>query len=145
VQRVREARVEVDGERVGEIGQGLLVLVGVKQSDTEADARYIAEKVAGLRIFGDAEGRMNLPVAEVGGGVLLVSQFTLHGDARKGRRPSYSEAAPPEQADALYQRCAELIAASGVPVETGRFRAMMDVNLVNEGPVTILLDSERNF
>lgn len=145
MQRVREARVEVDGERVGEIRRGLLVLVGVKETDTEADARYVAEKVAGLRVFADAEGRMNLSVGEVGGGVLLVSQFTLYGDARKGRRPSYSEAAGPEKADALYQRCAALLVETGVPVETGRFRAMMEVHLLNDGPVTILLDSERHF
>jgi D-tyrosyl-tRNA(Tyr) deacylase len=117
----------------------------VKEGDTEADAEYIAEKVAGLRVFDDAEGRMNLAAAEVGAGVLVVSQFTLYGDVRKGRRPSYARAARPEAAEQLYERCAASIAARGIPVATGVFGAEMKVTLEGDGPVTILLDSERLF
>ena len=145
VQRVSEASVEVSGEIVGEIGPGLAVLVGVKQGDTEADARYLAEKTAHLRVFNDSEGRMNLSLLERGGGVLVVSQFTLYGDARRGRRPSYAEAAAPEAAESLYLRYCDLLREMGVSVQTGRFGAKMTVRLVGEGPVTILLDSDRLF
>jgi D-aminoacyl-tRNA deacylase len=145
VQRVSAASVSVGGETVSEIGPGLTVLLGVKDGDTPADAEYLAEKIAGLRVFGDANGRMNHSVAETGGSVLLVSQFTLYGDARKGRRPSYARAAGPEVANRLYEACATAVAALGVPVATGRFGAMMRVELTGDGPVTILLDSEREF
>lgn len=145
VQRVSAASVTVAGETVGAIGPGLAVLLGVKIGDTEAEAAYLAEKIAGLRVFADPEGRMNLSVVEMGGSVLVVSQFTLYGDARKGRRPGYSQAAAPEAANRLYEECAAQIAARGIPVATGRFGAMMMVNLVGDGPVTILLDSDRLF
>ena len=145
VQRVSGASVTVDGECVGQIGSGLAVLLGVKDGDGEEDAAYIGEKILGLRVFADADGRMNLAAAEVGAAVLLVSQFTLYGDVRKGRRPSYSRAARPEEAERLYERCRALIAVGGVPVATGRFGAMMRVSLEGDGPVTILLDSERLF
>jgi D-tyrosyl-tRNA(Tyr) deacylase len=145
VQRVSEASVHVAGEEVGQIGPGLAVLVGVKQGDAEADARYLAEKTAHLRVFGDADGRMNHSVMERGGEVLVISQFTLYGDARRGRRPSYAEAAVPEVAEALYLRYGELLREWGLTVRTGRFGAMMTVRLVGDGPVTILLDSARLF
>jgi len=145
VQRVSEASVQVAGEVVGQIGPGLAVLVGVKQDDTEADARYLADKTAHLRVFADAEGRMNLSLRETAGGVLVVSQFTLYGDIRRGRRPSYAEAAAPDLAEALYHRYCDLLRAAGLPVQTGRFGAMMTVRLVGDGPVTILLDSARLF
>jgi D-aminoacyl-tRNA deacylase len=145
VQRVSSARVRVDGEVKGEIGRGLAVLLGVSRDDGEADARLLADKVAGLRVFEDAAGKMNLAAADVGGGVLVVSQFTLYGDARKGNRPSFTEAAPPEAANALYERFCALVREKGLPVATGVFRASMEVELVNEGPVTILLDSKRLF
>jgi D-tyrosyl-tRNA(Tyr) deacylase len=153
VQRVSRARVTVDdtinasagGEVTGEIGLGLLVLLGVGAGDTRADADYLAEKIAGLRIFKDANGKTNLSVAEVGGALLVVSQFTLYGDARKGRRPSFDAAAPPAQARELYEYFVEKIRAAGLRCETGRFQEMMQVELVNEGPVTILLDSGKGF
>ena len=145
VQRVSEASVQVAGEVVGQIGPGLAVLVGVKQDDTEADARYLADKTAHLRVFADAEGRMNLSLRETEGGVLVVSQFTLYGDIRRGRRPSYAAAAAPDLAEALYHRYCDLLRAAGLPVQTGRFGAMMTVRLVGDGPVTILLDSARLF
>lgn len=145
VQRVSRARVTVNGQAVGEIGAGLLVLLGVGHNDTEKDAEYLAEKVAGLRIFEDAEGKMNRAVGEVGGAVLAVSQFTLYGDVRRGRRPSFDAAARPEQARTLYTFFVEKIRASGLRCETGQFQEMMQVELVNEGPVTILLDSGKNF
>ena len=145
VQRVSSARVTVADETVGEIGRGLLVLLGVEQGDGDTDARYLAEKIAGLRVFEDEGGKMNLSVAAVGGAVLVVSQFTLLGDCRKGRRPGFSRAALPQEAETLYRRTAELIAAQGLAVATGRFRAEMAVALVNEGPVTLLLDSRREF
>ena len=145
VQRVSSARVRVGGEVTGEIGRGLAVLLGVSREDSEADARLLADKVAGLRVFEDAAGKMNLAAADVGGGVLVVSQFTLYGDARKGNRPSFTEAAPPEAANALYERFCTLVREKGLPVATGVFRASMEVELVNEGPVTILLDSKRLF
>ena len=145
VQRVSRARVTVNGQVVGEIGAGLLVLLGVGQNDTEADADYLADKVAGLRIFEDAEGKMNRAVGESGGAVLAVSQFTLYGDVRRGKRPSFDVAARPEQARRLYEYFVERIRGAGLRCETGRFQEMMQVELVNEGPVTILLDSEKTF
>lgn len=145
VQRVSRASVTVGTETVGAIGPGVLVLLGVGSGDTDTDARYIAEKVAHLRIFPDDNGNMNRSLLDAGGAALVVSQFTLHGDVRKGRRPSFAAAAPPQQAEALYERCCEELAALGVPVQTGRFQAMMMVELVNDGPVTILLDSEKLF
>ena len=145
VQRVRSARVTVGGETVGEIGPGLMVLLGVRIEDGEADAAYMADKILHLRVFEDEEGKMNRSVKEVEGGVLLVSQFTLYGDARKGRRPGFTEAAPPTLADPLYHRVAEIVRAGGVPVETGRFGAHMVVALENDGPVTLLLESRRLF
>ena len=145
VQRVSRAKVTVGGEITGEIGRGLLVLLGVGQPDTEADADYLAEKILGLRIFEDDAGKMNRSVVEVSGGVLAVSQFTLYGDVRRGRRPSIDDAARPEQARALYEYFVGRIRAAGLPCETGRFQEMMDVELVNDGPVTILLDSRKAF
>ena len=145
VQRVSRASVKVDGELMGEIAKGLLVLLGVALDDSEADADYLAEKVAGLRIFEDDAGKMNLSVAEVGGAVLAVSQFTLFGDVRRGKRPSFDAAARPEQAKARYEYFVERIRASGLRCETGRFQEMMEVELVNSGPVTILLDSKKMF
>lgn len=145
VQRVSRARVLVDGETKGEIGPGLAVLLGVGRFDEEEDAVYLAEKTAGLRIFEDGDGKMNRSVAESGGGVLVVSQFTLFGDVRRGRRPSFDEAAPPERAEALYERYVESLREKGLQVETGVFQAMMQVELTNDGPVTILLDSKKQF
>ncbi|HEX2573308.1 MAG TPA: D-aminoacyl-tRNA deacylase [Polyangia bacterium] len=145
VQRVSRAEVRVGGEVVGRIGQGLLVLVGAGQGDSESDAVYLADKVLGLRIFADEAGQMNRGLAEVGGALLVVSQFTLYGDCRKGRRPSFVEALAPEPAEALYLSFVERARQSGVPVETGRFRAMMEVELVNDGPVTLLVDSRKQF
>ena len=145
MQRVSEASVRVDGAVVGRIDRGLLVLLGVGRGDAEEDARDLAEKVANLRIFPDEGGRMNRSVLDIGGAVLVVSQFTLYGDARKGRRPSYVDAAPPDEAMALYARFVDSLRGASLTVETGTFRAMMDVALVNEGPVTILLDSRRGF
>lgn len=145
VQRVSRARVTVGSEIVGEIGLGLLVLLGVGAGDTRADADYLAAKTIGLRIFEDAGGKMNLSVAEVSGAVLVVSQFTLFGDARCGKRPSFDAAAPPEQARELYEYFVGKIRAAGLRSETGRFQEMMQVELVNEGPVTILLDSAKAF
>ena len=145
VQRVSRARVSVNGEITGEIGRGLLVLLGVGVGDTRADADYLAEKTIGLRIFEDAGGKMNLSVAEVGGALLVVSQFTLYGDARRGKRPSFDAAAPPDEARELYEYFVEKIRAAGLRSETGRFQETMQVELVNEGPVTILLDSAKGF
>ena len=145
VQRVSRAKVTINDWVSGEIGRGLLVLLGVGHGDTEADAAYLAEKVAGLRIFEDSDGKMNRSVIEVGGSVLAVSQFTLYGDARKGKRPSFDAAAPPVDARRLYERFVEGVRAAGLLCETGRFQEMMQVELVNEGPVTILLDSAREF
>ena len=141
IQRVSRARVTVGGEVTGEVGRGLLVLLGVTHGDTIDAARWLAEKTVGLRVFADDEGKMNRGVADVGGGVLVVSQFTLYGDASKGRRPSFVAAAPPEVAVPLYEAFVEAVRALGVPVATGRFGAMMDVELVNDGPVTLILDS----
>ncbi len=145
VQRVREASVTVDGVVVGRIGAGLLVLLGVGQGDAQADVEYIADKTANLRIFEDDGGHMNRSVRDVSGAVLVVSQFTLYGDARNGRRPGFSSAAPPEDANRLYEAVVTRLRESGLPVETGSFRTMMDVALVNHGPVTLLLDSRKNF
>ncbi len=145
VQRVSRASVTVDGEVVGQIGRGLLVLLGVGQGDDERDARYLADKIVGLRIFEDDQGKMNRSLAEQGGGLLVVSQFTLLGDVRKGRRPSFTDAAPPEEANRLYEVFAAASAELGVPVAKGRFQAHMEVELVNDGPVTILLDSRKLF
>ena len=145
VQKVTRASVTVAGELVGEIGMGYMVLVGAEEGDTEADVNYCADKIAGLRVFEDADDKLNLSVKDVGGSVLLVSQFTLLGDARHGRRPSFSHAARPELAEPLCDMVRDLLIAQGVPVLTGRFRTHMKVDLLNDGPVTILLDSKRNF
>ena len=145
VQRVAEAQALVAGERVAEIGIGLLVLLGVGQEDGPEDATSLAEKIAGLRLFEDAEGKLNLSVAEVGGSVLVVSQFTLYGDCRKGRRPSFSAAAPPEKADELYRFFVARLQELNLPVQTGVFREHMAVRLCNDGPVTLLLDSKKAF
>ena len=141
LQRVSEASVTVAGEVCGKIGPGLVVLLGVTHADTPQTASVLADKVAGLRIFGDPDGKMNLSVKDVGGAVLVVSQFTLLADARKGRRPSYTAAAPPEQAEQLYEQFVAELGRLGLSVATGRFRQHMQVALVNDGPVTILLDS----
>jgi D-aminoacyl-tRNA deacylase len=145
VQRVGRAQVAIDREIVGEIGRGLLVLLGVSHADNEADAGYLAEKIVGLRIFEDENGKMNLDAAAAGGGVLVVSQFTLYGDVRRGKRPSFDAAAVPEHARTLYEYFVERIRAAGLPCQTGRFQEMMEVELVNDGPVTILLDSTKAF
>jgi D-tyrosyl-tRNA(Tyr) deacylase len=145
VQRVSRARVTVNGEVIGEIGLGLLVLLGVGAGDTRSEADYLADKIVGLRIFEDAGGKMNLSVAEVGGALLVVSQFTLYGDARRGKRPSFDTAAPPQSARELYDYFVDKIRAAGLRCETGRFQETMQVELVNEGPVTILLDSGKGF
>lgn len=145
VQRSGPARVEVNGEITGQITRGLVLLVGVGHEDTVADAQLMAEKVAHLRIFTDEDGKLNRDIVEAQGQVLSVSQFTLYGDVRKGRRPSYAEAAAPEDAVRLYDAFNEALRAIGLHVETGVFRAMMDVHLVNDGPVTILLDSQKRF
>ena len=145
VQRVSRAQVAVDGEVVGEIGLGLLVLLGVAADDSRADADYLCDKIAGLRIFEDDGGKMNLSVSDVGGAVLAVSQFTLYGDVRRGKRPSFDAAAPPQAARELYEFFVQKIRSAGLRCETGRFQATMQVELVNEGPVTILLDSKKSF
>jgi D-aminoacyl-tRNA deacylase len=145
IQRVSRAKVTINGWTSGEIGQGLLVLLGVGQQDTESDATYLAEKIAGLRIFEDRDGKMNGSVQDVSGSVLVVSQFTLYGDVRRGRRPSFDAAAPPGDARRLYEFFVERMRESGLRCETGRFQEMMQVELVNEGPVTILLDSAKAF
>jgi D-tyrosyl-tRNA(Tyr) deacylase len=145
IQRVSHAKVTVGQEITGEIGLGLLVLLGVATSDSETDADYLADKIAGLRIFEDSNEKMNLSVADARGSVLAVSQFTLYGDVRKGKRPSFDGAAGPDQAQKLYEYFVGRIRAAGLKCETGRFRAMMQVELVNDGPVTILLDSAKQF
>ena len=145
VQRVTRASVTVDEEITGQIDRGLLVLIGVAEGDTEADSTWLAARIAGLRIFADDQGMMNLDVSQAGGSVLAVSQFTLLGDCRKGRRPGFSAAARPEPADQLYQHCVEQLRTHGLAVETGRFQQHMQVELVNDGPVTLLLDSRRTF
>lgn len=140
VQRVSRAAVRVDGRTVSEIGRGLLVLLGIERDDEPRDADYLADKTAGLRVFPDGEGRMNLGVEEAGGALLVVSQFTLAGSTRRGRRPSYSHAAPPPVAIPLYERFVGRLRARGLRVDTGEFQTMMDVELVNDGPVTLMLD-----
>jgi D-tyrosyl-tRNA(Tyr) deacylase len=145
IQRVSKACVCVEGEEIARIGPGLLVLLGVSREDGPRDVQYMAEKIAGIRIFEDEQGKMNRSVQEVGGSVLVVSQFTLLGDTRKGRRPSFINAARPEQAESLYLAVAEGLRTLGLTVQTGRFQAMMQVALVNDGPVTILLDSAKEF
>jgi D-tyrosyl-tRNA(Tyr) deacylase len=145
VQRVSRAQVSVQGEITGKIDLGLLVLLGVGRSDTEADATYLAEKICGLRVFEDEQGKMNRSVRDAGGSLLAVSQFTLYGDVRRGKRPSFDAAAPPEKARALYEFFVDQIRLAGLICETGRFQEMMQVELVNHGPVTILLDSEKEF
>lgn len=140
LQRVNRATVRVDGRTTGQIERGLLVLVGFAPADTEDDLRWMADKLRGLRVFPDDDGRMNRDLSEVGGALLVVSQFTLYGDASKGRRPSFVDAAPPERARELYDEFLEICAADGTPVETGEFGAMMDVELVNAGPVTLVVD-----
>lgn len=145
VQRVSRASVTVDGQIVGKIERGLLVFLGVTHADTEASADYLADKISGLRIFEDDAGKMNLSLIDIGGAVLAVSQFTLYGDVRKGKRPSFDEAARPERALKLYEYFVERVRALGLRCQTGVFQAMMQVELVNDGPVTILLDSEKSF
>lgn len=145
VQRVSQASVTVNQEIVGQIDRGLLVLLGVATGDTADDATQLADKIAGLRIFDDEQGKMNLALAEIAGGMLVVSQFTLLGDCRKGRRPGFSAAAPPEVAEQLYQVFVHRVASAGIAVATGRFRQHMQVSLVNDGPVTMLLDSQKLF
>ena len=145
IQRVTRASVTVSGERVSEIQNGFLVLVGAEEGDTEADARYCADKIAGLRVFEDENDKMNLSLKDVGGSVLLVSQFTLLADARHGRRPNFVKAARPEQAEPLCEKLREMLGSEGVPTLTGRFRTHMEVELLNDGPVTILLDSKKGF
>lgn len=145
VQRVSRAQVSVSGHVAGKISRGLLVLLGVSQTDAEADADYLADKIAGLRVFEDENGKMNLSVQEISGALLVVSQFTLYGDVRRGKRPSFDEAARPERARELYEYFVAKVRAAGLVCETGRFQEMMEVELVNEGPVTILIDSTKGF
>lgn len=145
VQRVTRGRVTVGGEVTGEIGKGYVVLLGVSKADDAAAADYMAEKIAGLRVFEDDEGKMNRSILDVGGAVLAVSQFTLYGDVRRGRRPGFDQAGRPEQAEPLYERFVAQLRSRGIPVETGRFQTHMEVELVNDGPVTILVDSEKGF
>jgi len=145
LQRVTGASVSIEGEVVGRIGQGLVVFVGVAEGDTEKDVQYLVQKTAGLRIFADDEGKFNLSALDIGGEVLLVSQFTLMADTKKGRRPSFTGAAPPEQAEALFERFVGQARSTGLKVETGRFRQYMQVEIHNDGPVTIMLDSREKF
>jgi len=145
IQRVNRASVAIDGEVYGAIGKGLMVLLGIHEKDTEADLQYMVDKISGLRIFEDEQGKINLALSDVGGEILLVSQFTLYGDARKGRRPGFIEAARPETAIPLYQKCIFLLRKLHISVATGKFGADMQVELVNDGPVTILLDSTKAF
>ncbi len=145
VQRVSRAKVTVAGEIAGEIGKGFLILLGVAEGDTADDAVMMADKLVGLRVFEDAEGKMNLALAEIGGAMLVVSQFTLLGDCRKGRRPSFIAAARPEVAEALYRTFVAEVQGRGIPVATGRFQTHMDVELINDGPVTLLVDSRKEF
>ena len=145
MQRVKEASVRVAGELVGRTGKGLLIYLGIGRNDTEADLGYLVQKIAGLRIFSDDNGHMNRSVVEVGGTALAVSQFTLFGDVRRGKRPSFTDAMAPAQAEAMYEAFVEALRRAGVPCETGVFGAMMDIASVNDGPVTILVDSEKQF
>lgn len=144
LQRSKAAQVTVNGETVGRIDHGLVVLVGIADGDTEEDARYLADKISGLRIFEDEQGKMNHSVLETGGQVLSISQFTLYGDCRKGRRPNFMAAARPELAEPLYERFNGMLREAGLHVETGRFGAMMDVSLVNDGPVTLIVESKQS-
>ena len=145
VQRVSRARVTVDGKTRGEISAGLLILLGVAKGDTEKEAAQLAERIAQLRIFSDDDGKINLSVEDTGGSVLVVSQFTLHGDCRKGRRPSFDRAAPAAQANRLYEEFVGVLRGRGLTVGTGVFQSMMDVELVNDGPVTLILDTDKGF
>ena len=145
VQRVKEAKVDVEGRTVGEIDHGLLVLLGVGEDDSEKDCEYLANKIANLRIFSDDQGLMNLSLVEIEGAVLVVSQFTLWGDCRKGRRPSFTRAARPEKARSLYEHFVGILRGKGLRTATGEFQEMMDVHLVNDGPVTLILDSSKTF
>lgn len=145
VQRVKEAKVDVEGKRVGAIGPGLLIFLGVGEDDSEKDCDYLANKIVHLRIFPDREDLMNLSLIDTGGAALVVSQFTLWGDCRKGRRPSFVRAARPEKAEDLYERFIGLLKEKGIDVATGQFQAMMDVSLINDGPVTLMLDSSKDF
>lgn len=145
IQRVTKGSVTVGDEKVGTVDQGLVVLLGVGKNDTEEDSRYLAEKIANLRIFEDAEGKLNLSVIDIGGGILAISQFTLYGDCRKGRRPGFSEAAPAEQAVSLYENFVHELRKIGLKVSTGRFQTTMLVEIYNDGPVTMLLDSQKTF
>lgn len=145
IQRVTRASVRVDAQVTGEIGAGLLILLGVSRTDNQESSVYLAEKIANLRIFSDSAGKMNLSLTDIGGSALVVSQFTLYGDTRGGRRPSYIQAAPPEAANQLYEEFVRAVRALGVPVETGVFQTHMNVELANDGPVTILLDSEKTI
>lgn len=144
VQRVSQAHVSVEGNEIGRIGSGLLVLLGVQNGDAEKDASYLADKISGLRVFEDGDGKMNLSLEETGGAMLIVSQFTLLGDCRKGRRPSFTDAAPPTEANTLYERFCELVRQKNIPVATGKFQADMQVSLINNGPVTLILESPRD-
>ena len=145
VQRVTEARVTVAGNITGQIGVGLVVLLGVARDDEDGDADYLADKIVNLRVFQDEQGKMNRSILEIGGQMLVVSQFTLYGDVRRGRRPSYTEAAEPDKANKLYEYFVERVRSFGLKVETGVFQAMMEVSLINDGPVTILLDSKKGI
>ncbi len=143
IQRVSSAQVRIEGEVVGEIGKGFLVLLAVGKEDSEKDADWLAEKIVGLRVFEDEQGKLNLSLKDVGGEILIVSQFTLYGDCRKGRRPSFDQSAPPELAERLYNYFVEKVKEKGVKVATGRFQAFMEVELVNSGPVTLIIDSQK--
>mgnify|MGYP001448932290 CR=1 FL=1 len=145
VQRVSRASVRVNAEGIGQINKGILALVGIEHNDNDNDVSWLADKLLGLRIFEDEHGKMNLSLVDVGGELLVVSQFTLHGDCRKGKRPSFSDAAPPDMAKSLFDKLVATLRASGVKVETGQFQAKMEVELINDGPVTLLLDSKKNF
>ncbi len=145
IQRVKSASVKVNGELVSEIGTGLLIFLGISHDDTETELEYIANKVANLRIFEDADGKMNCSLLDIGGAALVVSQFTLYGDCRKGRRPSFIDAARPEVANTLYEQFITALKQLNIPTQGGTFQAMMDVQLINDGPVTILLDSDKQF
>ncbi len=144
-QRVKEAWVRVDSEEIARIAYGALILLGVEQGDTEADARFLAEKCAGLRVFDDSHGKLNLSIQDIKGNFLVVSQFTLLGDCKKGRRPSYIQAAPPKEGKRLYELFCSLLKEMGFQVQQGRFQAEMDVGIINHGPVTLLLDSKKTF